>query len=93
MVNRKETTFVLNGTLPKQIIVRGTTPENHTPRLFSVILDYDWVEKIICSDCYLTDANDIAYIIGEFLFIPYTEFKEIVNPPLPYSYRPPEKSI
>lgn len=72
ILTRKSDHFVFHGSPPEQIIVRDTaTPESKT-RTYSVIADYGWAERILCSGAYRADANSIATLIGEHVDIPVT---------------------
>jgi len=62
--------FLLNGTHPRKVEVRDTTPPENKTRLYSVVADYGWAETILCSECYLRDANGIAMCISARLDIP-----------------------
>jgi hypothetical protein len=62
--------FVLNQTLPQRLVVRDTAPPESITRTYSVIADYGWAERILCSESYRDDANSIATILAEFLDIP-----------------------
>lgn len=68
--------FVLNGTLPERLAVRDTSPPEDATRMYSVVADYGWAERLLCSESYLRDANDIATILGEHLHIPVALAKE-----------------
>jgi hypothetical protein len=68
--------FLLKGDLPSRLRVRDTAPPESATRLFSVVADYGWAERLLCCDCYRDDANDIAATIGECLDIPVTPAKE-----------------
>lgn len=68
--------FLLDDTLPERLFVRDVTPESHATRLFAVVADHGWAERILCGDCYLKDANDIAFAVGELLDIPFEEAAE-----------------
>ncbi len=68
--------FLLDGGLPDRIIVREVTPEGHATRIYVVVADHGWAERIVASGCYMRDANDIAYAIGELLDIPIEEARE-----------------
>lgn len=68
--------FLLDGGIPERIIVREVTPEGHATRLFAVVADHGWAERIVAGDCYLRDANDLAFAIGELLDIPIEEASE-----------------
>lgn len=61
--------FELGGTQPKRLCVRCTSPPGHATQTFSVVANYGWAERILCSDAYLRDANDIAETIAESLLI------------------------
>jgi hypothetical protein len=65
--------FLLDGGLPERIVVRDVTPEGHATPLFAVVADHGWAERILAGDCYLKDANDLAYAIGELLDISIEE--------------------
>lgn len=62
--------FELDGTLPRRLCVRCTSPADHVTRTYSIVADHGWAERILCSDSYLRDANDIAKVIGSWLQIP-----------------------
>jgi len=62
--------FVLNDSLPKALMVHDTAEPESKTRLFSVVADYGWAQKILSSESYKADANSIATIIGEYLDIP-----------------------
>ena len=62
--------FVLNVSLPERLSVVDTSPVEDKTRLYSVVADYGWAEKILCSESFLDDANSIATILGEHLGIP-----------------------
>ena len=62
--------FELNGTQPQRLCVRCTSPPDHATRTYSIIADYGWAERILCSESYLPDANDIAECLGDGLLIP-----------------------
>jgi hypothetical protein len=62
--------FILNKSLPTRLMVHDTSPPESKTRFYSVVADYGWAEKILCSESYLPDANSIAEIIGEHLDIP-----------------------
>jgi hypothetical protein len=62
--------FVLNDSLPERLVVRDTAPPKNATRTYSVVADYGWAERILCSDSYRNDANSIARIIGEYMDIP-----------------------
>jgi hypothetical protein len=62
--------FVLNDTLPVRLLVHDTAPPENATRTYSVVADYGWAEKILCSESYRDDANGIAEILGEHLDIP-----------------------
>lgn len=62
--------FLLDGGLPERMVVREVTPEGHATRLFAVVADHGWAERILAGDCYRRDANDVAVAIGEYLDIP-----------------------
>jgi hypothetical protein len=62
--------FVLNDSLPERLAVRDTAPPESATRFYSVVADYGWAERILCSESYLRDANSIARIIGEHMDIP-----------------------
>jgi len=65
--------FLLDGRLPERIIVREVTPDGHATRLYAVVADHGWAERILAGDCYLQDANDLAYAVGELLDIQISE--------------------
>lgn len=65
--------FLLDGSLPERIVLRDVTPENHATRLYAVLADHGWAERILAGDCYRQDANDLAYAVGELLDIPVDE--------------------
>lgn len=62
--------FILNDSLPERLYVRDTSPPGDATRLYAVVADYGWAEKILCSGSYRGDANAIAATIGEYLDIP-----------------------
>lgn len=62
--------FTLNGSLPQRIVVGEVTPEGHATRLFAVVADHGWAERILASNCYAHDARDIAAAVGKFLDVP-----------------------
>jgi len=62
--------FELDGTQPKRLCVRCASPPEHATQTYSVVADYGWAERILCSDAYLRDANDIAETIAEGLLVP-----------------------
>jgi hypothetical protein len=62
--------FILNDSLPQRLDVRDTALPESATRTYSVIADYGWAERILCSGSYLRDANSIALIIGDHLDIP-----------------------
>ena len=59
--------FELNDTLPEYIRVVDVTPEGHATRIYAVVAQYSWAERILASGCFLHDADDIALTIGEYL--------------------------
>lgn len=65
--------FLLDGKPPEQIVVRDVTPPLHATRLFAVVADHGWAERILASDCYEHDATDLAFAVGAFLSIPVEE--------------------
>lgn len=62
--------FAINNSTPKKFIVRQDVDIESETRQYFVIADYEWCERIICSNCYLNDANEIAGILGCFLSLP-----------------------
>jgi hypothetical protein len=68
--------FLLDESLPKRIVVREVTPEGHATHLFAVVADHGWAERILAGDCYRKDANDLAFVVGEFLDVPIEEAPE-----------------
>jgi hypothetical protein len=62
--------FILDDTLPERLLVHDTAEPKSKTRTYSVVADYGWAEKILCSGSYRRDANDIAETVGEFLDIP-----------------------
>lgn len=62
--------FILNDSLPERLMVHDTAAPESKTRTYSVIADYGWAQKILCSDSYKGDANSIATILGEHLDIP-----------------------
>jgi hypothetical protein len=62
--------FELDGKQPKRLHVRCTSAPGDATQTYSVIADYGWAERILCSGSYLRDANDIADALGEALLIP-----------------------
>lgn len=68
--------FLLDGSLPEKLVVREVTPEGNATRLYAVVADYGWAERILCGDCYLRDANDLAWAVGDVLDIPVEEATE-----------------
>ena len=40
------------------------TPQHHATRLYGVSLDYGWCTRVICSNCYLHDAQAITYALA-----------------------------
>ena len=65
--------FLLDGSLPDRILVHDVTPDGHATPLFAVVADHGWASRILAGDCYLRDANDLAYAVGELLDIPVEE--------------------
>ena len=65
--------FLLDGGLPEKIVVREVTPDEHATRIFVVVADHGWAERILASGCYQRDANDLAYAVGELLDVPIEE--------------------
>lgn len=65
--------FNLDGTPPERLRVTDVTPEGHATKLYAVIAEHGWAERILAGDCYLRDANDLAWAVGEVLDIPVTE--------------------
>jgi hypothetical protein len=65
--------FLLDGGLPERILVRDVTPEDHATKVFAVVADHGWAERILASGCYQRDANDLAFAVGELLDIPVEE--------------------
>lgn len=74
--------FKLNGTTPENLFVTQTSPPEHATKLYSVIASYGWAEKILCSECYVQDANDIATAIGEKLGIRVSLAQEPIHEPI-----------
>lgn len=72
----------LNGDPPIAIAVRETTPEGHQTRLFALVLDYGYAERLIADRCYQTDANDLAVLLGAALGIPFALLYVVDPPPL-----------
>lgn len=64
--------FELNGNQPFRLVVRCTSPPEHATKSYSVIADYGWAERILCSGSSLRDANDIAECLGQGLLIAVT---------------------
>lgn len=62
--------FLLDDSLPVRIVVREVTPEGHATRLFAVVADHGWAERILAGDCYRRDAEDLGFAVGELLDIP-----------------------
>lgn len=62
--------FLLRGTLPERIVVGDVTPEGHATRLFAVVADHGWAERLLAGDCYERDALDLALTVGEYLDVP-----------------------
>lgn len=44
----------------ERVIVRDTTPEGYKTRLYSVVLDCGWCERIIAGGMYEEDAEMVA---------------------------------
>lgn len=65
----QEICFILDGTEPTRLVVRDTAPPDWVTRTFSVIADYGWAERILCSECYRHDADAIAIILADRLGI------------------------
>lgn len=55
-----------NGVYPDVRVVE-MTPEGHATKVFSVVADYGWAERILCSGSYWQDAEAIAKAIQEAL--------------------------
>lgn len=53
-----------NGRLP-DVRIAETTPEGSATQTYSVIADYGWAERILCSGCYLQDALAIEAALKE----------------------------
>ncbi len=68
--------FLLDGEIPDRIVVREVTPEGHATPIYVVVADHGWAERILASGCYLRDANDLAFAVGEMLDIPIEEASE-----------------
>lgn len=62
--------FELNASSPQKLMVHKTSPPNNATDTYSVVACYGWAQKILCSDSYLKDANQIAVILAEKLNIP-----------------------
>jgi hypothetical protein len=77
--------FLLDGKPPKRIVVREVTPEGHATRIFAVVADHGWAERILASDCYQRDANDLAWAIGNVLDISIEEANEGNNDQLRFA--------
>ncbi len=56
----------------KALYVRETCSPEAITKLFSVVADYEWCERILCSDCYMDDANSIATILANDLNVEAT---------------------
>lgn len=61
--------FELQGNQPFRLIVRRTSPPDDATATYSVIADYGWAERILCSGCSLRDANDIANCLADGMLI------------------------
>lgn len=57
----------LDGKTPQRLRVVDLTPEGHATRLFGVVADYGWAERILFSDAYETDARQIASVLAAAL--------------------------
>ncbi len=66
--------FVLNGALPTGLRVVRTNPPEDATALFSVVADYGWAERILCSGSYRDDAEGIARAIAEQIDVPLAFF-------------------
>jgi len=63
--------FILNNSAPKKLVVHCTSPMDSATKFYSVVADYGWAQKILCSGSYLDDANSIATLLAHALNIPY----------------------
>lgn len=61
--------FELNGSLPKLLNVVEDLSSGET-KFYFIVADYGWAEKILCSDMYLKDANEIAIVLARYMNIP-----------------------
>jgi hypothetical protein len=62
--------FVLSETVPVRLVVRDTAPPESATRTYSVVADYGWAERILCSDSYIGDANGIARVLAHSMDVP-----------------------
>ncbi len=62
--------FELNNSFPVKLMVHCTSEPQYATKTYSVVADYGWAQKLLCSDSYLEDANQIASILAEKLNIP-----------------------
>jgi hypothetical protein len=62
--------FLLDGRPPRRLSVRDAAPPESATQLYSVVADYGWAERVLCSGSCLRDANDLALTVAEYLRIP-----------------------
>lgn len=66
----------VNDSQPLKLLIRRGNPPTDATALYMVVADHGWCERIICSDCYPQDANDISKTLGKALGIPYETVAE-----------------
>jgi hypothetical protein len=62
--------LLLDDRSPKRLVVRDTAEPSSATRMFSVVADYDWAERILFAGAYERDAVDIASVLGDALGVP-----------------------